>query len=338
MTFETRPICFGRIMMSIILPTYNEAPNVPELLLRISKALGKDEYEVIVVDDDSPDRTWEVAEALKKTYPNLSVIRRIGRKGLSSAVVEGCKAAKGDVLITMDSDLQHDPMLIKSLASKIQAGSDIAVASRYIAGGSVGEWVKGRRLLSRIGTFLARHLPAVHVSDPLSGFFALKASAYRSIESHLRPAGFKILLEILAFLPKSSRASEVPLVFKMREHGESKLSLPVELLFLSQLLRIALYRTQRVLFGLAIGFMLVMLLPRVIHISPLYLDSDLRAKAQETIERMAGDNGWLLSDIAITDVSAEHLEFVHRYHHFGRDESQCMRVSFSSNQILSCDD
>lgn len=306
-------------MLSIVLPTYNEAKNLPELLDCIADVLEKRAYEVIVVDDDSPDRTWEVADSLQKTHSMLRVIRRVGRRGLSSAVVEGFDAAKGDVLLVMDSDLQHDSSLILQLSDAITKGADIAVASRYMKGGSVGEWVRGRRLLSNTATWLAKSIPAVHVSDPMSGFFAIKRSTYEGIRPMLRPAGFKILFEILGHLPRRTTTAEVPLVFQMRKHGESKLSVTVELQFIVQLLRIALIRLQKILFWSVCITIALILFVRLMPLLPLYTNPIARSQVQHTLQFVAAQNGWLLSDISLRSVGMKRMTVLHREHRFGPD-------------------
>lgn len=323
-------------MLSIILPTYNEAANLPELLGGISSVLGKREHEVIVVDDDSPDGTWRKAEALRKKFPALRVVRRVGRRGLSSAVVEGFDAAKGDVLLVMDADLQHDPGTILKLLEKIEAGADIAVASRYTEGGSVGSWITGRRMLSRTATFLARTLPPVTVSDPMSGFFALSRSAYEDVRGLLRPSGFKILFEILSFLPRGAKAAEVPLEFRMRKHGESKLSLGVELVFLWQLLRVALIRAQAPLFAFVCVLALALLLPRALALLPLYADGAVRAQVSATMNTVAEEQGWLLSDMSLTGITADGIRIRHRRHHRGADEEECLFIRHEGPRISPC--
>jgi dolichol-phosphate mannosyltransferase len=325
-------------MLSIVLPTYNEAANIPELLRKIAAVLKNAPHEIIVVDDDSPDKTWEVAQQLHKQYPLLKVIHRVGRRGLSSAVIEGFEKAQGDTLLVMDSDLQHDPALITKLTDAIDNGAGIAVASRYTEGGSVGEWVKGRRILSKTATFLARKIPPVDVSDPMSGFFAVKKSAYRSIAGNLRPAGFKILLEILAFLPRTTRTAEVPLVFKMREHGESKLNLFVELLFIWQLVRIAFHRVQKPLFWLIVFIALMTLLPRAWGVLPLYYDQPVRQNVQSLVTDLAQERGWLLSDIEFKYVTKTSFVFVHRQHHRGADEKLCHEWLFGTSAPIPCAD
>lgn len=323
-------------MFSLILPTYSEAASLPELLKRIAEAAGGEAYEIIVVDDDSPDHTWEAAERLKNHHPMLRVIRRIGRRGLSSAVAEGCAAAKGDVLAVMDADLQHDPVIIRELIARIADGADIAVASRYVEGGSVGSWIRGRRLLSRAATFLARSLPPVSVSDPMSGFFAIRRTAYEGVADRLRPSGFKILFEILAFLPHATVVAEVPLVFEERRHGSSKLSLGVELVFLWQMLRIALMRAQAPLFAFVCTGVLAVLLPRLEPLLPLYRDVAVRAQVRDTLNAVASEEGWLLSDMQLSAVVPEGIRIIHHRHHRGADEEECLYIRHDGRHISPC--
>ncbi|MFH0770898.1 MAG: glycosyltransferase family 2 protein [Candidatus Peregrinibacteria bacterium] len=222
-------------MLSLILPTYNEAENLPELLPNVEKALAGIPFEVIVVDDDSPDETWKVALALSQDRPFLHVIRRVGRRGLSSAVIEGFLAAKGDTFAVMDADGQHDSGLLRTLADATTSGSDLAVGSRYVSGGSIGEWDERRHLLSRIATRMGQMVCRVKISDPMSGFFALRRSLFESVRSSLNPKGFKILLDLLVHIPKETRVTEHPFTFKGRMHGASKMSRKVQIEFLEYL-------------------------------------------------------------------------------------------------------
>lgn len=326
-------------MLSIVLPTYNEGQNLPELLKRISGVLGKAEYEVIVVDDNSPDKTWKIAEELQKDNASLRVIRRVGRKGLSSAVVEGFDAAKGDTLLVMDSDLQHDPALILQLRDAITRGAGIAVASRYMQGGSVGDWVRGRRLLSKTATWLTRKIPAVEVSDPMSGFFALSKAAYKSVRDRLHPTGFKILFEVLGYLPRGTKAAEVPLVFKMRQHGQSKLSMKVQVEFVMQLVRIILIRFQSILFWLVCIIMALSLLPRAMSLLPLYTDTVLRENTRSVLSHLSERRGWLQSDIEVIRVKAGYVYIRHRPHRKGPDgDGDCYPVIYplADSSLLPC--
>ncbi len=325
--------------LSLILPTYNEAKNLPELLRRVTEAANP--AEIIVVDDDSPDRTWEEGERLRLTYPNLRVIRRIGEKGLSSAVVRGCDEATGDVLVVMDSDLQHDPAIIMSLAACIERGAAIAVASRYREGGSVGDWVRGRRWLSKIGTFVARKLPNVETTDPMSGFFAVRRDVYTKTRPLLKPEGFKILFELLAALPRRSRLDEVPLHFQPRLHGESKLSLWVQLQFLKQALRLGLRRIglrgARV-FAIIVLLLAVIFVARAWPLRFLYLDASLRDAAQRQIRDVAAAKGWLVSDVRIDEVGPDGtMRVTHRRHRRGDDPEECWMLPSTGEPVLCTD-
>jgi len=220
-------------LLSIIIPTYNERDNIPKLLARIHSALHTIDYEVIIVDDDSPDRTWEVAEKLSSIYP-VRVLRRINKRGLGSAVVDGFKIARGKVLGVMDADLQHPPEKILELLSAIENGADIAIASRYVEGGEIENWGLRRKIISKGATTLVHILIPTfkQIKDPLSGFFLVRRGVVEGIE--LNPHGFKILLEILA-KGKYSSVIEVPYKFKERELGESKLNFKEYAKYLRQL-------------------------------------------------------------------------------------------------------
>jgi len=325
--------------LSLILPTYKEARNLPELLKRVHATVTP--FEVIVVDDDSPDRTWEVAEGLKSEYPHLRVIRRIGKKGLSSAVADGCDAASGDILAVMDSDLQHDPSLVLQLVKKIEEGATIAVASRYCKGGGVGDWVRGRRILSSFGTFVARKLPYVETTDPMSGFFAVRADAYREARPLLMPEGFKILFEVLAALPRGTPIAEVPLQFQPRLHGESKLSLLVQLQFLKQAMRIALRNvgiTGSHLFAAVVLVLAVAFLLRAWALRPLYLDASMRDAVTAQVRAVADARGWFLSDVRIDHVAPDgSLRLTHRMHGRGEDPEECWLLP-STGELVPCAD
>lgn len=229
-------------MLSLVLPTYNEAKNIPALVPKLSEVLRGIEHEIIVVDDDSPDRTWEVVEFLMQDFSNLRVLRRVGRRGLSSAVTEGFAMAKGSVFAVMDADGQHDLEILPRLYISVEKSRGMAIGSRYVEGGDTGEWERGRESLSRLATWLSHQLSSVQVHDPMSGFFAIDAGLYRSIEKKLKPTGFKILLEVLAFVPKATTVEEVPFSFGKRLSGESKLTAKVQWEFMKQLLSLMIRR------------------------------------------------------------------------------------------------
>jgi dolichol-phosphate mannosyltransferase len=232
----------GRVRLSVILPTYNEAQNLPILVPRLAELLRDVRHEIIVVDDDSPDGTWRVAEELGDRFDEVRVVRRIGRRGLASAVIEGFLAAKGAVLVAADADGQHDLRLVTDLLAAVDGGAGLALASRYVPGGSVGAWDERRHALSRFATRLAQRLCRVPVADPMSGFFAVSRPTFRAALPQLNPVGFKILLDLLVHLPPGTTVREIPLRFGSRVHGESKLSRLVQLEFLEYVYDVTLGR------------------------------------------------------------------------------------------------
>ena len=308
-------------MLSLVLPTYNEAANISSLIDVLDAVLHQLPHEIIVVDDDSPDGTWKVAQHLAQKHPSVRVLRRVGRRGLSSAVVEGFDMARGDMLAVMDADGQHDAELLLKLVAALKNGAGVAIGSRYIEGGSVGDWVTDRRIISKTGTALALWLSRVRVSDPLGGFFAMKAPLYRTVRPHLKPTGFKILLEILAHIPAETSVTEVPLIFRMRLHGHSKLSLKVHLDFGYQVARLGLSRLFSgtcALCGIAFfGLILIgtlILLPRAWDLRALVLHPSLRLMTATALKNAIDKEGWMLSDVQILSVDAESVTLLHREH------------------------
>jgi len=196
-------------VLSLILPTFNEAENLPLLLPRIEHILKNIPHEIIIVDDDSPDGTWRKAQEIAKEIPSVYVIRRQGERGLSTAVVAGFHAARGSVLAVMDADGQHDSSLLVQLYDAILQHRGMAVASRYIPGGGVGAWAGRRRLLSRIATKLTVLLCRIPVSDPMSGFFAIDRSLFERVSADLSPRGFKILFDLLVRVPRGTAMTEI---------------------------------------------------------------------------------------------------------------------------------
>jgi dolichol-phosphate mannosyltransferase len=235
-------------MISIILPTFNEADGIQEVLRRASQALEKagEEYELIVVDDSSPDYTADLAEALAGEIP-VRVLRRPGRQGLATAVVDGWRMARGDVLGVMDADLQHPPEVLTRLALALRSQDvDLVIATRSgPGGGSSADWAWKRRLTS----WAARHMAAcvlprtlAEVSDPMSGMFLVRARALEGVR--LEPTGYKILLEILG-KAHYREVVEVSFLFQARSRGSSKLGPRESLQYISHLGRLARSTGQR---------------------------------------------------------------------------------------------
>jgi dolichol-phosphate mannosyltransferase len=195
---------------------------------------------------------------------NVHVIRRIGKRGLSSAVIDGFLAAKGNILVVMDADGQHDAGILLRLQHAIESGADIAVGSRYIAGGSVGNWDERRFALSRLATKLAMRLCRVRIHDPMSGFFAIKRSLFESTLLKLNPKGFKILLDFLVHVPKDTPVQEIPFTFGARIAGDSKLSRRVQMEFLEYLYDVTLGRYIPLLF---VKYCIVGSLGVVVHLA-----------------------------------------------------------------------
>jgi dolichol-phosphate mannosyltransferase len=220
--------------VSLVVPTYDERDNVVPLLEAVCRALAGHAFEVWVVDDDSPDGTWEVAEAYARTHPEVRVVRRRNERGLSAAVIEGFRRARGAVLAVMDADLSHDPALLPALVDAVGQGADVAVGSRRIAGGGADSWPWHRRRASDAATALARWWLGVPLSDPMSGYFALRRDVFVRVQEHLRPRGYKILLEIVC-RAWPVKVAELPYLFRDRRQGVSKVTPRVAWEFLSSL-------------------------------------------------------------------------------------------------------
>lgn len=216
--------------LSIVVPVLNERWNVQPLIARLVAALQGIDWEVVFVDDDSPDGTAAVCRECAREDSRIRVIQRIGRQGLASACVEGMLATVAPYLAVMDGDLQHDESLLpKMLALAKSQDLDVVVASRHLAGGGMGEFAAGRVQLSNLGRWLSRLVTKAHASDPMSGFFLLHRRVLDATVYRLSLMGFKVLLDFLASSPHPLRIGELPYTFRNRETGESKLDISVEL-------------------------------------------------------------------------------------------------------------
>ena len=213
------------LQLSVIIPTYKEAENVSELIGRLEKVLSMVSWEVIFVDDDSPDDTSAVVRAIALKNPKVRCVQRIGRRGLSSACIEGMMAATAPVISVMDADLQHDETILPLMLEKIEKdGAEIVVGTRYAEGGSTGDWDQSRKFISEFATKVGQMVMKQDVSDPMSGFFMLRRSVLDLTVRNLSGIGFKILLDILATARDHSLCvAEVPYHFRNRFAGESKL-------------------------------------------------------------------------------------------------------------------
>jgi dolichol-phosphate mannosyltransferase len=227
--------------VSIVIPTYNESENIAAMVDQLEgvlePVLGAN-YELVVVDDDSPDRTWEIVDTLSKTHPCLRGIRRVGERGLATAVVAGWKAARGEILGVIDADLQHPPEVLARLIEAMDSGADIAIASRHVEGGGTSKWSMARRFVSRSAQLIGMVLlpgAAGKVSDPMSGYFMFKHSLIENVT--LQPVGYKILLEVLV-RAKPANIREVGYVFRERTKGGSKATFGIFLQYLQHLWRL----------------------------------------------------------------------------------------------------
>lgn len=223
--------------LSVISPTLNEAECVPLLVEELERALVDINYEILIVDDNSADGTWSVAQRISLTNPRVRSLRRMQNPGLGAAVIEGFSAAKGDVLACIDADLQHDPLILARMLEELQHGADIVVGSRHAEGGSTGEWGRLRRVQSWIANKLTQLLLGVPLKDPMSGYFLVRREDFYEIREKLNGKGFKILLEILWNL-NARTIKEVPYTFRPRTRGQSKLSGRIILQFIHQLWRL----------------------------------------------------------------------------------------------------
>jgi len=210
--------------LSIIVPTFNERENVVELIDRLSQCLEHRSWEIVFVDDDSPDGTADLVRQIAVDDCRVRCLQRIGRRGLSSACIEGMLATSAPYLAVIDADLQHDERLLPKMLDTLKQGeADIVVGSRYAPGGDIGEWDAGRARISRLATRLCRGLVPEDLADPMSGFFMMHRSVFLEAVRGLSGIGFKILMDLFASLPRPLRFKELPYRFKRRHAGESKL-------------------------------------------------------------------------------------------------------------------
>ncbi len=227
--------------LSVVIPTFNESSGISQILRSLHSSLEELQinFEIILVDDDSPDKTWKIAAELTREIPELTVIRRVGIKGLATAVVCGWHYSNGQLLGVMDGDGQHPTKVIKDLFNSFSENHhEVAIASRYLPHGGIKKWSFARRLLSRGAQTLGQLLlPGAigTINDPMSGYFIVKRSIIT--ETELAPVGYKILLEILA-RSQTNKIQEIPYVFLERSSGKSKVAVSHYVSYLRHLLRL----------------------------------------------------------------------------------------------------
>ncbi len=234
---ENPPQAVSTPQLSVIVPTFNERDNVTTLFRRLEAALLGVNWEVIFVDDNSPDGTWDLVRSLARQDSRVRCIRRIGRRGLSGACIEGILASSAPYAAVIDADLQHDETQLPKMFALLQGNAaDLVVGSRYIAGGSADSFNKQRAGASALATEVAKRVLRVKVADPMSGFFMIRRDRFEQLAPQLSTQGFKILLDIVASARDDLRIKEVPYSFGSRLHGESKLDSMVALDFLGLVL------------------------------------------------------------------------------------------------------
>jgi dolichol-phosphate mannosyltransferase len=234
---DSPPQAVASPALSVVVPTFNERDNVTTLFRRLETALAGKAWEVIFVDDNSPDGTWDVVRGLARQDSRVRCIRRIGRRGLSGACIEGILASSAPCAAVIDADLQHDETQLPTMLALLEAGAaDLVVGSRYIEGGSADSFDKQRAGASQLATGVAKRVLRVKIADPMSGFFMIRRDRFEQLAPQLSTQGFKILLDIVATARGELRVKEIPYTFGSRQHGESKLDSMVALDFLGLVL------------------------------------------------------------------------------------------------------
>jgi len=212
------------VEISIVVPTFNERDNIESLVKGIERALPGIKWEIIFIDDDSPDRTADFVRDLARSKPHVRCHQRVGRRGLSKAVIEGMLSSSGPLIVVMDADLQHDETILPTMWRRMTRDQmDLVIGSRYCTGGSIGTWNSQRAAMSRFATMLSRTIMTQELTDPMSGFFMIRRDTFHGIVRRLSGEGYKILLDLFASSPEPLRFVEVPYTFRARKAGESKL-------------------------------------------------------------------------------------------------------------------
>ena len=266
---ESPPQPVATPQLSVVVPTFNERDNVTTLFRRLEATLSGVAWEVIFVDDNSPDGTWDVVRGLARLDSRVRCIRRIGRRGLSGACIEGILASSAPCAAVIDADLQHDETQLPKMLTLLQGGEfDLVVGSRYIEGGSAESFNEQRAGASALATEVAKRVLRVKIADPMSGFFMIRRERFEQLAPQLSTQGFKILLDIIASARGDLKVKEIPFTFGSRLHGESKLDSMVALDFLGLVLAKLTRDTVSLRFLL---FAMVGSIGLVVHFAALYI-------------------------------------------------------------------
>ncbi len=223
--------------LTVVTPTFNEAANIERFVRAVTETLRGIQHEIVIVDDDSPDQTWRIAQETAKNYPAVRVLRRQARRSLAGAVMDGFGMAAGDAVACIDADLQHDPAVLPKMLEALRAGADFVVGCRYMPGGGTTQWSLIRQVESWLATRMAQAFLGLKLRDPMSGYFMMRRQDFLAVRHQLSAQGFKILIELAARL-QPRRIVEVPYVFGPRVAGASKLTAAVALDYLAQLRRL----------------------------------------------------------------------------------------------------
>ena len=259
----------GLPQLSVVVPTFNERDNVTVLYRRLDATLKGIPWEVVFVDDNSPDGTWEVVRRLAQRDSRVRCIRRVGRRGLSGACIEGILASSAPYAAVIDADLQHDETQLPKMVALLQSGeAELVVGSRYVEGGSADSFNKQRAGASQLATEVAKRVLKVEIADPMSGFFMIRRDRFEQLAPQLSTQGFKILLDIVATAQGKLHTMEVPYTFGSRQHGESKLDSMVALDFLGLVLA---KLTNDVVSLRFLLFAMVGSIGLVVHLSALFI-------------------------------------------------------------------
>lgn len=244
------------VELTVVVPTYNERANVAALVRLLRVALEGVSWEVVFVDDNSPDATWRLAKRLSRVEPRVRCVRRVGRRGLAGAVIEGALSSSAPFVAVIDCDLQHDETLLPKMLEPLRRGeAELVIASRYVGvGAAAGGLNRTRQLVSRMANWLGRAILGQAVSDPVSGFFMVRREVIDAVAPRLSVEGFKVLFDVMASSDHPLRLVELPYVFRERLHGASKLDGRAVMDYVSLLLAKA---SRDVLSPRVLGFVMV---------------------------------------------------------------------------------
>jgi dolichol-phosphate mannosyltransferase len=279
--------------LAVVIPTFNERDNVRPVLDSLAKALTGIRYEVVFVDDDSPDGTADCIRAIARTNPHVRILQRVHRRGLASACIDGMMATAAPYIAVMDADLQHDERILPQMFAKLKSDRlDVVVATRNAAGGGMGGFARHRVFLSNFGYRLSRWISRTEISDPMSGFFVLTRDYLEEVVRSASGIGFKILLDLVASARRPLRVGEVPYTFRERLYGSSKLDIVVGLEYLQLLLdmKIGNLVPTRFLIFSTVGAVGVLLASVVLYTLVSVFNMDfLKAQAITTFAAMTGN-------------------------------------------------